>query len=71
MLPGRVLCFLLAVFAFSIFGYITAAIASYFVNKDAADDRSPVAGADKLQQVLAEVRALRQQMSEIRREKAA
>ena len=50
--PGRVLCFLLAVFAFSIFGYITAAIASYFVNKDATDERSPLPNAATLEQVL-------------------
>lgn len=32
---GRVLCLLLAVYAFAVFGYVTAAIAAYFVNTDA------------------------------------
>jgi voltage-gated potassium channel len=30
---GRVLCFLLAVYAFSVFGYITASLASFFVGR--------------------------------------
>lgn len=34
---GRVLCLLLAVYAFAIFGYITAALASFFVGRDAAE----------------------------------
>jgi len=63
--PGRILCFLLAVFAFSIFGYITAAIASYFVNKDASDTRSPISNEATVEQVLAEVRALREQISRL------
>jgi voltage-gated potassium channel len=31
---GRVLCLLLAIYAFAVFGYATAAIAAYFVGKD-------------------------------------
>jgi voltage-gated potassium channel len=31
---GRVLCLLLAIYAFAVFGYVTAAIAAYFVDKD-------------------------------------
>ena len=31
---GRLLCVLLAVYAFAVFGYVTAAIAAYFVGKD-------------------------------------
>ena len=31
---GRILCLLLAVYAFAVFGYVTAAIAAYFVGKD-------------------------------------
>jgi voltage-gated potassium channel len=33
---GRLLCLLLAVFAFAVFGYVTAAIAAHFVGKDQA-----------------------------------
>ncbi len=31
---GRLLCLLLAVYAFAVFGYVTAAIAAYFVDRD-------------------------------------
>jgi voltage-gated potassium channel len=31
---GRLLCLLLALYAFAIFGYVTAAIAAYFVGRD-------------------------------------
>ncbi|MGK7870794.1 ion transporter [Falsiroseomonas sp. E2-1-a20] len=34
---GRVLCLLLAVYAFAVFGYITAAFASFFVGRDAEE----------------------------------
>jgi voltage-gated potassium channel len=34
---GRVLCLLLAVYAFAVFGYITAAFASFFVGRDAQE----------------------------------
>ncbi len=70
-IAGRVLCFLLAVFAFSIFGYITAAIASYFVNKDATDTRSPIPNGATLDKVLAEVQALRAELGALQRERAA
>jgi voltage-gated potassium channel len=33
-LEGRLLCLLLAIYAFAVFGYVTAAIAAYFVGKD-------------------------------------
>ena len=31
---GRILCFFLALYAFAVFGYVTAAIAAYFVGID-------------------------------------
>lgn len=36
---GRVLCLLLALYAFAVFGYVTAAIAAYFVGRDAVSQR--------------------------------
>jgi len=36
---GRVLCLLLALYAFAVFGYITAAFASFFVGRDAEGRR--------------------------------
>lgn len=62
--PGRVLCFLLSVFAFSIFGYITAAVSSYFINKDAEDNRSPIASEEQLKKILGEIASLRAELAQ-------
>lgn len=37
---GRVLCVVLSLFAFAIFGYITATIATYFLGRDAKEDQT-------------------------------
>lgn len=37
---GRLVCLLLSVYAFAMFGYITATLASYFVGSDAEADRA-------------------------------
>ena len=34
---GRLLCLLLSVYAFAVFGYVTAAIAAYFVDQDKSE----------------------------------
>lgn len=39
-LEGRVLCLLLAMYAFAVFGYVTAAIAAYFVGVDRSERAS-------------------------------
>jgi voltage-gated potassium channel len=58
---GRILGWLLAVYAFAIFGYITATIASIFVGKDAAAQAGGApAGAAALH---AEIAALRAQIA--------
>lgn len=63
---GRVLGWLLAVYALAIFGYITATIASYFVGQEwAGGQTSPAAGTTtaELAALREEVAALRAQMS--------
>ena len=56
---GRVLCFLLALYGFAVFGYITASFASFFVGRDAADAGAEVAGGRDLAALREEVAALR------------
>lgn len=34
---GRILCIVLALFAFAVFGYITATIATFFIGQDAEE----------------------------------
>lgn len=56
---GRTLCFGLALYATAVFGYLTAALASYFIDRDADAADSAVAGEAALQALQAEVAALR------------
>jgi voltage-gated potassium channel len=46
-LEGRILCFLLSLYGFAVFGYITASFASFFVERDAASpEADTVSSAD-------------------------
>ncbi len=67
---GRVLCFALAVYAFAVFGYVTATLATFFVGRDAANAEAEVAGAEQIERLQAEVAALREELRAFaRREK--
>jgi voltage-gated potassium channel len=55
---GRVLCVFLALYAVGIFGYVTAALATFFVGRDADSIDSELAGAKQLAALRAEVVAL-------------
>jgi voltage-gated potassium channel len=57
---GRILCFLLALYGFAVFGYITASFASFFVGRDAASEQGEVAGTAEFVALRAEIVALRQ-----------
>ncbi|MBD2258042.1 potassium channel family protein [Pseudanabaena sp. FACHB-2040] len=56
---GRVLCFLLALYAFAVFGYVTATIATFFVGRDAEDEQAEIAGAKSIELLYSEIKALR------------
>jgi voltage-gated potassium channel len=56
---GRLLCFLLALYGFAVFGYVTATLATYFVGRDAEDDEGEVASAKAIDALRAEIDALR------------
>ena len=58
---GRVLCVFLALYAFGIFGYVTATLATFFVGRDAEASDGEVAGS-------AELKALRQELAALRGE---
>ncbi len=57
---GRILCLILAIYGFAVFGYITATLASFFVGRDAADKRGEVAGSEDFQALREELAALRE-----------
>lgn len=58
---GRILCLLLAIYGFTVFGYITASFASFFVGRDAAAPEGETVGA-------ADVAGLRDEIAALRRE---
>ncbi|MDQ3007246.1 MAG: potassium channel family protein [Chloroflexota bacterium] len=59
---GRVLCFFLALYAFAVFGYVTATLATFFVGRDAESAEAELAGADELTALRREVSALREEI---------
>ena len=59
---GRVLCLLLALYAFAVFGYVTAALASYFVGRDAQNEQAEIAGAQSIDTLRREIAGLRAEL---------
>ena len=58
-LEGRILCFLLSLYGFAVFGYITASFASFFVERDAASPEANTASSADLAALRVEIAALR------------
>ncbi len=65
---GRVLCILLALYAFGVFGYVTAALATFFVGRDADSIDAELAGAKQLAVLREEVIALRDEIRALSRQ---
>lgn len=63
---GRVLCFLLSLYGFGIFGYVTAALASFFIGRDADNNAGEVAGAKAIKELSDEIKALREEVVALR-----
>jgi voltage-gated potassium channel len=62
---GRVLCFFLALYAFAVFGYVTATLATFFIGRDADDEKAELAGAKSIQLLQGEIAALREEIQEL------
>ena len=56
---GRALCLALAVYGFTVFGYVTATLATFFVSRDADDDEGELAGSASVDALRQEIIALR------------
>lgn len=59
---GRILAFLLSLYAFTVFGYMTAALATYFIGRDAEHDQAELAGAKSIEGLRTEIAALRMEI---------
>lgn len=62
---GRILCIILSLFAFAVFGYITATIATFFVGQDAEDETAEIAGSKQIAQLRDEVALLRNAIEQL------
>lgn len=58
-LEGRILCVILALYAFGVFGYVTATLATFFVGRDAESAETEIAGVSSITALQAEIAALR------------
>jgi voltage-gated potassium channel len=65
---GRVLCFLLSLYGFAVFGYVTATLATFFIGRDAEDEEAELAGAKSIAALQAEIAALRAEIGTLRRD---
>jgi voltage-gated potassium channel len=59
---GRVLCLVLSLYGLAVFGYVTAALASFFVGRDAEDEHAEVAGEKSIAALRREIAALRDEL---------
>lgn len=66
-LEGRVLCVFLALYAFAVFGYVTATLATFFIGRDAEDTEAELAGAKELVAIKEELIALREDLRVVSR----
>lgn len=65
---GRVLCVILSLYAAGVFGYVTAALATFFVGRDADSDDAELASAKQLTLLRDEVVALRAEIRALARQ---
>ncbi len=63
---GRLLAFILAVFGYAVFGYVTATLATFFIGRDAEEKDAPVAGAADVAELKAMVQSLTVTINELK-----
>ena len=56
---GRILCFFLALYAVVVSGYLTATLATFFIDRDAESDDAELASAKSIQALQTEINGLR------------
>ena len=61
---GRGLAFILSLFGYAVFGYVTATLATFFIGRDAEEKDAPVAGAKDVEELKKMVTALSKKIDE-------
>jgi voltage-gated potassium channel len=59
---GRILTFLLSLYSFAIFGYVTATLATFFIGQDAESEEAEIVGAKTIGELREEIRELRDEL---------
>lgn len=62
---GRSLAFILSLFGYAVFGYITATLATFFIGRDAEEEEAPVAGAKDVAELKKMIASLSQKVDEL------
>lgn len=62
---GKILCTLLSLYGFAVFGYITAILASFFVGREAQSKDAPIAGSSEIRNLQLEIQELRQVITQL------
>lgn len=63
---GRVLCFFLSLYAFGVFGYVTATLATFFIGSDAAHEEAEIASAKSIAALRTEIASLGNEIRALR-----
>lgn len=63
---GRVLCVMLALYAFAVFGYLTASLASFFIGRDAERDDTEIPGRSDIAALRTDIAALHDEVRALR-----
>jgi voltage-gated potassium channel len=66
---GRTLAFVLALFGYAIFGYVTATLATFFIGRDAEEEEAPVAGAKDVEELKRMISALSSKIDQLEENK--
>lgn len=61
-IEGRVLAFFLALYAFTVFGYVTATLATFFIGRDAENPDAELPSATMINELREEIAGLRAEM---------
>lgn len=59
---GRLLCIILSLFAFAVFGYITATIATFFIGRDAENKHAEIPGSAQIEELRKEILEIRKML---------
>jgi len=62
---GRVLCIILSLYAFSVFGYVTAALATFLVGREAGGGQGELPGVKSINALRDEIAGLRGELRDL------